>query len=72
MKCLERDSEKKFSRTEVPLGAGGASWGRGLMALFGLPKRAINPVPTGTSSTFTYLILVNYLSTADGVFDFSV
>ena len=24
MKCLERDSEKKFSRTEVPLGAGGA------------------------------------------------
>ena len=56
MKCLEKDSEKKFSRTEVPVG--GVPVGTGFMA--------------ATSSTFTYLILVNYLSTADGVFDFSV
>ena len=72
MKCLERDSEKKFSRTEVLVGLG-VPVGTGFMALFGLPKRAINPVPTGTPSTLpTYLILVNYLSTADGIFDFSV
>lgn len=35
MKYLEKDSEKKFNRS--------ASWGRGLMALLGLPKRAIKP-----------------------------
>ena len=56
----------------------GAGWGRGLMALFGWPKRAIKPrpqpaVPNGTpANLFHLLILVNNLSAADGIFDFPV
>lgn len=48
----------------------GAGWGRGLMALLGLPKRAIKPRPH--RHPFHFLILVNNLSAADGIFDFSV
>ena len=67
MKYLEKDSEKKFNRS--------ASWGAigdGVIRLFS-SKKPDNPVPNGTpANLFHLLILVNNLSAADGIFDFSV